>query len=135
MALTQLLARYPLEAANLVVQCLRKQHPTAALISQLEFTYETDPHEGLPSLDVSGPGLRISGEAYGRIASIRGCEYLDMDKFAGWIQRFFYHPRTGEPIPGWSHTPTTWLENWDTDVLEEIEMDEEMRTRLREIWD
>jgi hypothetical protein len=55
--------------------------------------------------------------------------------FDGWMQRFFYDPRVGEPIPGWSHTPTPWLENWGADLLEEIEVDEEMRQRLLEIWD
>ena len=57
------------------------------------------------------------------------------DELGGWMQRFFYDPKDGEPLPGWSQTPTPWLENWDADLLEEIEMDEEMRERLREIWD
>jgi hypothetical protein len=58
-----------------------------------------------------------------------------MDEFGGWMQRFFYDSETGEPIPGWISTPTPWLEHWGADLLEEIEVDEEMRERLRELWD
>jgi hypothetical protein len=131
---SKVLEKLPAEAANLVVQCLRKKHPTALLISKLKFTHETDPYERVPALNVSGPGLRISGCGYGRIASIEGYTWQP-DGFDGWMQRFFYDPRVGEPIPGWSHTPTPWLENWGADLLEEIEVDEEMRQRLLEIWD
>jgi hypothetical protein len=134
MALPKVLEKLPPNAANLVVQCLRKKHPTAVLISKLGFDHSTDPHERVPALNVTGPGLRVSGERYGRIASVDGYTFLP-DEFGGWMQRFFYDPKDGEPLPGWSHTPTPWLENWDADLLEEIEMDEEMRERLREIWD
>jgi hypothetical protein len=136
MAVPKVLEQLPPEAANLVIQCLRKKHPTALLISKLKFAHETNPDEGMPSLDVSGPGLRLGGDRYGRLASIKGCRCLpDIDEFGGWMQRFFYDSETGEPIPGWISTPTPWLENWDTDLLEEIEVDEEMREQLRAIWD
>jgi len=134
MALPKVLEKLPHTAANLVVQCLRKKHPTAVLISTLVFTHETDPHEGVHAMNVSGPDLRVSGEMFGRIASVDGHIFLPGD-LGGWMQRFFYDPKSGEPVPGWSLTPTPWLENWDADLLEEIEMDEEMRERLREIWD
>ncbi len=139
MALPKVLEKLPPTAANLVVQCLRKKHPTAVLISNLMFTHETDPHEGVHSMNVSGPDLRVSGEMLGRIASF---DFASSDDdivmpgdLGGWMQRFFYDPKSGEPRPGWSLTPTPWLENWDADLLEEMEVDEEMRESLREIWD
>ena len=107
--------------------------PTAALISQLEFDRQADRYEGGPALNVGGPGVRIPGDDYGRLACINGYSYLPFKpgEFGGWLLSFCYDPETGEPILGKTSTPTPWLESsWEDEVVEPWYLDEEFMDEI-----
>ena len=89
----------PVEAENLIVQCLRKKHPTALLISQLCFDREEeDVIYGIPaSLSVSGPSVRLPGDTYGHLLP------AGMHLYLGVYTRYFsYDAFTGRPHRRWS---------------------------------
>ena len=127
--LTRVLAKLPVtlpdEAKNLIIQCLRKKHPTALLISQLCFDREEeDVIYGIPaSLSVSGPSVRLPGDTYGHLLPAEIHFYLRRIGDGACTRNFSYDTFTGRPRRHWSTTfdrrrPSLTL---DSDSEDEIE--------------
>ena len=85
--LAKLPVKLPSEVENLVLQYLRKRHPTAVLISRLYF----DRYEGVPGLYVSGPDLQFKSPEYGCIGNRK------VHKILGFML-YSYDAITGKPF-------------------------------------